>query len=102
MEVIHILTDKGTECRSKLETHDYQLYLGVNDIEHTRTKARHRQTNGLCERFHKTFYMVYRLLKEFQSDLDDWLMHYNTERTHHGKMCCGRTLIHSLLKRKKL
>lgn len=48
MEVIRILTDRGTEYCGKLETHDYQLYLGVNDIEHTRTKGRHPQANGIC------------------------------------------------------
>jgi Integrase core domain. len=49
-----MLTDRGTEYCGKLETHDYQLYLGINDREHTKTKARHPQTNGICERFHKT------------------------------------------------
>lgn len=53
------LTDRGTEYCGKVETHDYELYLGLNDIEHARTKARHPQTNGLCESFHKT------ILQEF-------------------------------------
>ncbi|QFT54609.1 Integrase core domain protein [Microbulbifer sp. THAF38] len=52
--VLRILTDRGTEYCGKLEQHDYQLYLSVNEIEHTKTKARHPQTNGICERFHKT------------------------------------------------
>lgn len=62
MSVILILTDRGTEYCGKPETHDYQLYLALNDIEHTKTKAFHPQTNGICERFHKTildeFYRV--------------------------------------------
>ncbi len=62
MGIIRMLTDRGTESCGKLETHDYQLYLGINGIEHTKTKARHPQTNGICERFHKTvlheFYQV--------------------------------------------
>ena len=62
MSVIRILTDRGTEYCGKPETHDYQLYLALNDIEHTKTKAFHPQTNGICERFHKTildeFYRV--------------------------------------------
>lgn len=62
MGLIRILTDRGTEYCGKLETHDYELYLGINDIEHTKTRARHPQTNGICERFHKTilheFYQV--------------------------------------------
>ena len=59
MEVIRILTDRGTEYCGKVESHDYEFYLGLNDIEHAKTKARHPQTNGICERFHKT------ILQEF-------------------------------------
>jgi len=39
--------------------HEYELYLAIENIDHTRTKARSPQTNGICERFHKT------LLDEF-------------------------------------
>jgi len=41
MGIIRILTDRGTEYCGKLETHDYQLYLGINDIEHTKTRPLH-------------------------------------------------------------
>lgn len=54
LSVLRILTDRGTEYCDKVKTHDYQLYLTANDIEHTKTKARHPQTNGICQRFHKT------------------------------------------------
>jgi len=101
--MLRILTDRGTEYCGKLEQHDYQLYLAMNDIEHTRTKAASPQTNGICERFHKTilqeFYQVafrkkiYRSIEELQIDLDAWIEYYNHERTHQGKMCCGRTPI---------
>lgn len=111
MGVLRILTDRGTEYCGKPETHDYQLYLAINDIEHTRTKARHPQTNGICERFHKTilqeFYQVafrrklYLSLNELQADLDAWLAHYNGERTHQGKMCCGRTLCKRLSRERR-
>ncbi len=47
MGLIRILTDRGTEYCGKPESHDYQLYLALNDIEHTKTKVRHPQTNGL-------------------------------------------------------
>jgi transposase InsO family protein len=107
MGLIRVLTDRGTEYCGKPETHDYQLYLALNDIEHTRTKANHPQTNGICERFHKTilqeFYQVafrrkiYRSIEELQVDLDDWLHSYNHDRTHQGKMCCGRTPIQTLI-----
>lgn len=107
MNVLRILTDRGTEYCGKVEQHDYELFLGLNDIEHTKTKARSPQTNGICERFHKTilqeFYQVtfrkkiYTTLDELQKDLDDWLEYYNHQRTHQGKMCCGRTPMQTLL-----
>ncbi|MDH4319217.1 MAG: integrase core domain-containing protein, partial [Desulfobulbaceae bacterium] len=81
-------------------------------IEHTKTKARSPQTNGICERFHRTilqeFYQVtfrkkiYRNIENLQHDLDDWLLFYNYERTHQGKMCCGRTPMETLEDGKKL
>ena len=101
LPLLRMLTDRGTEYCGKVEQHDYELYLAVNEIEHTKTKANHPQTNGICERFHKTilqeFYQVtfrkkvYTTLEELQTDLDAWIVYYNYERTHQGKMCCGRT-----------
>lgn len=41
MDIIRMLTDRGTEYCGKLETHDYGLYLAVNSIEHTKSRARH-------------------------------------------------------------
>lgn len=112
MGVLRILTDRGTEYCGKVEQHDYELYLALNDIEHTKTKVRHPQTNGICERFHKTilneFYQItfrkkiYTELDELQKDLDHWLHHYNYERTHQGKMCCGRTPMETLLDGKRI
>ena len=106
LPMLRILTDRGTEYCGKAENHDYQLYLAVNDIEHTKTKVRSPQTNGICERFHKTilqeFYQItfrkklYSTLEELQKDLDEWLGYYNNERTHQGKMCCGRTPMETL------
>ncbi len=106
LPLLRILTDRGTEYCGKAETHDYQLYLAINDIDHTKTKARSPQTNGICERFHKTilqeFYQVtfrkkiYRDIETLQVDLDQWIDKYNYERTHQGKMCCGRTPIETL------
>ena len=58
-------------------------------LSDTKTKARHPQTNGICERFHKTilneFYQVafrrrlYQSLEELQADLDTWIDSYNTQ-----------------------
>jgi hypothetical protein len=40
MGLIRVLTDRGTEYCGKPETHGYQLYLAIHDIEHSRTKAK--------------------------------------------------------------
>lgn len=111
LPMLRILTDRGTEYCGKVEQHDYQLYLAINDIDHTKTMAMSPQTNGICERFHKTilqeFYQVtfrkklYADLESLQMDLDNWLWHYNNERTHQGKMCCGRTPMATLLDGKR-
>lgn len=110
--VLRILTDRGTEYCGKLEQHDYELYLAMMEIEHTKTKAASPQTNGICERFHKTilqeFYQVtfrkkiYRNIEELQADLDLWMAHYNHERTHQGKMCCGRTPMETFIDGKEI
>ena len=99
--LLRILTDRGTEYCGKREDHEYQLYLTLEDIDHSKTKARSPQSNGICERFHKTvlneFYRVafrkkiYNTLDQLQADLDIWLEHYNEERTHSGKYCFGKT-----------
>ena len=96
-----MLTDRGTEYCGAPERHEYELYLAVENIDHTRTKTRHPQTNGICERFHKTmlneFYRVafrkkiYSSIAELQTDLDAWVRSYNEERPHQGRWCFGKT-----------
>lgn len=105
--MLRILTHRGTEYCGKVQQYDYELYLAINDIDHTKTKAAFPQTNGICERFYKTvsqeFYQItfrkklYNTIEELQADLDVWQKFYNTERTHQGKMCCGRTPLETLL-----
>lgn len=112
LPMLRILTDRGTEYCGRADQHDYQLYMALNDIEHTRTKANSPQTNGICERFHKTilneFYHValrkhiYNDVASLQKDLDEWVHYYNNERTHQGKVCCGRTPIETLNDGKKI
>jgi transposase InsO family protein len=99
--LLRVLTDRGTEYCGNREHHEYQLYLALEDIDHTKTKARSPQTNGVCERFHKTileeFYQVafrkkiYSSIEQLQTDLDHWMRHYNEERTHSGRFCYGKT-----------
>jgi hypothetical protein len=101
LRLLRILTDRGTEYCGSREQHEYQLYLAIEDIDHSKTKAKSPQTNGICERFHRTiqdeFYAiafrkkVYRSIQELQHDLDRWMNYYNQERTHSGKYCFGKT-----------
>ena len=112
MGLLRVLTDRGTEYCGRHDSHAYELYLAINNIDHSKTKTKHPQTNGICERLHKTvlqeFYQVafrkkiYRTLEQLQKDLDAWLYHYNHERTHQGKMCCGRTPMQTFLEDKDL
>lgn len=99
--LLRVLTDRGTEYCGRREYHEYELYLNVEEIDHSKTKARHPQTNGICERFHRTiqneFYAIafrkriYSTLEELQADLDLWIREYNEDRTHSGKYCFGKT-----------
>ena len=101
IDLLRILTDRGTEYCGKVENHSYQLYLAMEDIDHSRTKANHPQTNGICERFHRTmkqeFYditfrkKIYQSLEELQIDVDHWIAKYNNQRPHSGKYCYGKT-----------
>ena len=77
IEVQAMLTDNGRESCGK-ETHPYELYLALNDIEHRRTKAGRSRTNGFVERFNRT------LLDEFfrKADQTDFLYHLLGESLH--------------------
>ena len=102
-----ILTDRGTEYCGKPEHHAFQLYLGIEDIDHTRTKANHPQTNGICERFHRSMQnecytilfrkKLYFSLQDIQTDVDEWLRKFNYEHPHSGKFCFGKTPYQTLL-----
>jgi len=93
-----VLTDRGTEYCG---THDR------HDIDHTRTKTRSPQTNGIVERFHKTmldeFYRVafrkkiYATIDDLQADLDLWMREFNEVRPHQGKWCFGKTPLQTFL-----
>jgi transposase InsO family protein len=99
--LLRVLTDRGTEYKGKPEHHEYELYLSIEGIEHSKTQVRHPQSNGICERFHRTiqeeFYAVafrkklYDSLAALQKDLDEWMVYYNNERTHSGRYCYGKT-----------
>ena len=122
LPLLRILTDRGSEYCGNREHHEYELYLDLENIEHTRTKVKSPQTHGIsatapgvalpraslhsCERFHQTiqneFYAnafrrkVYHSLAELQTDVDAWIEHYNHNRTHSGKHCFGKTPMQTL------
>ena len=93
---------RGSACQAAIASS-----VNQTDIDHTRTKTKSPQTNGICERFHRTmldeFYRVafrkkiYRTIDELQVDLDAWLTSYNLERAHQGRWCYGKTPMHTFL-----
>lgn len=99
--LLRVLTDRGTEFNGRPENHEYELYLQIEGVDHSKTKVRHPQSNGICERLHRTmqeeFYAItfrkklYQELETLQADLDQWLEHYNNERPHSGRYCFGKT-----------
>jgi transposase InsO family protein len=105
--LLRVLTDRGSEFCGNPERHEYELYLAVEDIDHSRTKTKSPQTNGICERFHKTvlneFYRIafrkklYCSIEELQIDLDAWLGEYNEQRPHQGRWCFGKTPMQTFL-----
>jgi len=102
-----ILTDRGTEYCGTHDRHEYELYLAIENIDHTRTKAKSPQTNGIVERLHKTmldeFYRIafrkkiYQTITDLQADLDAWMVEYNELRSHQGRYCFGKTPLQTFL-----
>lgn len=107
IRVLRTLTDRGTEYCGIQENHPYELFCYLNGMEHSKTKARHPQTNGITERLNQTilneFYQVafrkkvYATLAEIQTDLDEFMKHYNEQRTNQGRYCSGRTPMETFL-----
>jgi transposase InsO family protein len=107
VKLLRVLTDRGTEYCGNPERHEYELYLAIEDIDHSRTKTKSPQTNGIVERFHKSaldeFYRVafrkkiYGSIAELQQDLDAWVREYNETRPHQGRWCFGKTPMQTFL-----
>ena len=106
LEVGAVLTDNGPEfCGTP--THPFELYLALNGIEHRRTKVRTPRTNGFIERFNRTildeFFRIafrenfYETTKALQADIDQWLRHYNRERSHRGYRNMGKRSYDTIL-----
>src|SRR6201990_561101 len=107
VKLSRVLTDRGTEYCGNPEHHEYELYLAVEDIDHSRTKTKSPQTNGIGERFNKTvlneFYRVafrkklYTAIADLQEDLDLWIRSYNEERPHQGRWGFGKAPLQTFL-----
>jgi transposase InsO family protein len=110
--VTTILTDRGTEFKGRLESHPYELFLQLNDIEHRLCKVGTPRTNGFVERFNRTILdeffreafrkKFYASVEELQTDLNEWLRRYNHERPHRGYRNLGRRPYETFLEGKKL
>ncbi len=107
VKLSRVPTDRGTEYRGNPGHHEYELYLAVEDIGHSRTRTKSPQTNGIAERLHKTmlteFHRIafrkklYLSIAALQNDLDEWIRSYNEERPHRGRWCFGKTPLQTFL-----
>ncbi|MBD3898195.1 IS481 family transposase [Halomonas sp. ML-15] len=96
-----VLSDNGREFCGRKDHHPYELFLQLEEIEHRTTKVRRPQSNGFVERLHRTLLdehfriqgrtKWYEALEEMQTDLDDYLIIYNTKRPHQGRNMKGMT-----------
>ena len=83
VELLRVLTDRGTEYCGNPERHEYELYLAVEDIDHTRTKTKSPQTNGIVRALPQDDARRVlprgvpqedlRPIDELQADLDAWI-----------------------------
>ncbi len=101
-----VITDNGREfCGTG--KHPCELYLELGDIEHRRTRVRSPKTNGFVERFNRPVLdefvrvkmreTLHETVEALQADLDAWLVHYNTERSHPGYRNMGRRPIETVM-----
>lgn len=96
-----VLTDNGREFCGRPDMHPYELLLAIEGIEHRNTKVRSPRTNGFVERMNRTLLdecfrvkgreTFYLSIAEIQRDLDEFMRHYNTARSHQGYRLNGRT-----------
>jgi len=96
-----VLSDNGREFCGREDRHPYELFLQLEGIEHKRTRVNRPQSNGICERLHRTLldehFRVegrktwFDTIEEMQAVLDAYLVVYNTKRPHQGRGMNGRT-----------
>ena len=73
-----ILSDNGREFRSRADSHPYELFLQLEEIEHRTTRVRRPQSSELVERMHRGYALPHQepgkwheSLEEMQLDLDE-------------------------------
>lgn len=108
VKVRTILSDNGREFCGRPDQHPYELFLQLEDIEHRKTQVRRPQSNGYVERMHRTLLdehfrikgrtKFYESIEEMQKDLEEYLVHYNTERPHQGRNMNGSTPLDMFMK----
>jgi len=100
-KITTVLSDNGREFCGRPDRHPYELFLQLEEIEHRTTKVRRPQSNGFVERLHRTLLdehfrvkgwtKFYESVDEMQTDLDAFMLIYNTKRPHQGRNMNGRT-----------
>jgi hypothetical protein len=50
VKLCRVLTDRGTEYCGNPEHHEYELYLALEDVDHTRTKTKSPQTTDVIDK----------------------------------------------------
>ena len=101
------LSDRGTEYCGTHDRHEHEFCLAVEDIDHTRAKARSSQTNGVVERLHKTMLdqfhriafrkKVYAAIQELQADLDARMAEFTHASPHRRKWRFGKAPMRAFL-----
>src|SRR5262245_5271306 len=100
VKLLRLLTDCCSEYCGNPERHEYELYLAIEDIGHSRTKTKSRRPTASARRFHTIvdeFIKVYRSIDELQTDPDMWIREYNEQRPHQGRWCFGKTPMQTFL-----
>ena len=50
VRLLRVLMDRGSEYCGNPERHEYELYLAIEDIDHSRTKAKSPQTTDVIDK----------------------------------------------------
>ncbi|RKK01153.1 IS481 family transposase, partial [Pseudoroseomonas wenyumeiae] len=105
--LLRILTDRGSGFCGSPARHEYERYLAVEDVDHSRTRTKSPQTNGIVAHLHKTMLHEFhqtafrkklcRAIDELQRDRDAWLAEHNEARSHQGRWCYGKTPMQTFL-----